>query len=137
MTPENTETALLAHDRHLQHRVANMPAEDRPVRPSLPDPKWRFFWRIGERPNEGETEFADLNAPPVVPRAFAGEWEATMDGWGSLLFAACTTVAEMLAIGELLSRPTTPRHPPSVFWVIMRGITHTRARAHTLGPAGV
>ena len=46
-------------------------------------------------------EFADLNAPPVVPRAFSGEWEATMDGWGSLLLTACTTVAEMLAIGKL------------------------------------
>ena len=65
------------------------------------DPKWRFFWRIGERPDESETEFADLNAPPVVPSGFAGEWEETMNGWGSLLFNACTTVAEMLAIGNL------------------------------------
>ena len=38
VTPENTETALLAHDRHLQQLVANMPAEARPVQPSLPDP---------------------------------------------------------------------------------------------------
>ena len=105
VTPENTETALLAHDEELQDLVSRMPAEDRPVTPTLPDPKWRFFWRIGERPDESETEFADLNAPPVVPSAFAGEWEATMNGWGSLLFNACTTVAEMLAIGNLLQLP--------------------------------
>ena len=100
VTPENTETALLAHDQAMQDQVSRMPDDDQPVRPSLPDPKWRFFWRIGERPDESETEFADLNAPPVVPRAFAGEWESTMDSWGSLLLTACTTVAEMLAIGK-------------------------------------
>ena len=101
VTPENTETALLAHDQAIQEQVSRMPDDDQPVWPSLPDPKWRFFWRIGERPDESETEFADLNAPPVVPRAFAGEWESTMDSWGSLLLTACTTVAEMLAIGKL------------------------------------
>jgi hypothetical protein len=30
-----------------------------------PDPKWRFFWRIGEQPPT--TQFPRLNADPVVP----------------------------------------------------------------------
>lgn len=99
VTPDNTETAILAHDTSLQELVAQMPPEDRPLQPTSADPKWRFFWRVGERPDEAETEFADLNASPVVPRAFEGEWEETMDGWGSRVLTACTTVAEMLAIG--------------------------------------
>lgn len=103
VTPENTETALLSHNKELQDLVSKMPAEDRPVQPSLPDPKWRFFWRIGERPDESQTEYADLNAPPVVPRAFGGEWESTMTGWGSKVLNACTTVAEMLAIGSVFA----------------------------------
>ena len=36
--------------------------------PAGPDPKWRFFWRIGDRPKEGG--FEDLNAKPVYPAAF-------------------------------------------------------------------
>jgi hypothetical protein len=30
------------------------------------DPKWRFFWRVGERPSDGQ--YAELNAEPVVPQ---------------------------------------------------------------------
>ena len=39
--------------------------------PPEKDPKWRFFFQLGERPTE--TEFPVLNAPPVVPAAFP-EW---------------------------------------------------------------
>lgn len=34
--------------------------------PQGPDPKWRFFWRIGERAKS--TEFEELNAAPVIPK---------------------------------------------------------------------
>ncbi len=36
------------------------------------DPKWRFFWRVGERPTECATEYAELNAAPVLPVRFLG-----------------------------------------------------------------
>jgi hypothetical protein len=60
-----------------------------------------------------------------LQKAFAGtgEWEETMDGWGSKVFEACTTVAEMLAIGKrLLELPHDPssslRHHVSLYsWV--------------------
>lgn len=64
--------------------------------PPLPDAKWRFFWRVGPRPNH--TEFQELNAPQVVPPDFPN-WAETMDGWGEALVATATTVAEMAAIG--------------------------------------
>lgn len=61
------------------------------------DPKWRFFWRCGNRPPQ--TDFPELNAAQVVPAAFASEWAPTMDAWGHKLLSAVHTVARMLAIG--------------------------------------
>jgi hypothetical protein len=37
-----------------------------PQMPQGADPKWRFFWRIGERPKD--TKFKELNAEPVIPK---------------------------------------------------------------------
>lgn len=61
------------------------------------DPKWRFFWRSGERPTD--TDFPELNAAQVIPTAFESEWAATMDGWGNKLVNSLFTVADMLALG--------------------------------------
>lgn len=66
------------------------------------DPKWRFFWRCGERPVT--TDFPELNAPQVIPAAFEAEWERTMDGWGYKLLNALYSTAEMLALGLDLPR---------------------------------
>lgn len=71
------------------------PLSDLIVRPR--DPKWRFFWRCGDRPVK--TDFPELNAPQVIPAAFQSEWASTMDAWGSSLLSTLFTIAEMLAIG--------------------------------------
>jgi hypothetical protein len=42
-----------------------LPEDSKPHIPNGPDPKWRYFWRIGNRPNS--TEFPELNAEPVIP----------------------------------------------------------------------
>ena len=42
------------------------------------DPKWRFFWRIGERPKV--TKYATLAAEPVVPKNFP-EWTPVSCVW--------------------------------------------------------
>ena len=39
--------------------------EHRATVPPGADPKWRFFWRLGPRPER--TQFAELNAEPVIP----------------------------------------------------------------------
>ncbi|EGG15177.1 hypothetical protein DFA_10003 [Cavenderia fasciculata] len=67
------------------------------------DPKWRFFWRIGERP--AETEFPELNCPPVIPEKFP-HWKNVMDTWGSKMLSSIETVAEMVATGYGLPRDT-------------------------------
>ena len=55
-------------------RMKAFKATDAPVSlcPPEKDAKARFFWRLGERPEE--TEFKELNAPPVLPAGFP-EWE--------------------------------------------------------------
>ena len=99
VTPDMKETAICATDPECHAAIDALAAEDRPLLPTGPDPKWRFFWRIGERPAAADTQFAELNAPPVVPAGFRGEWEATMDSWGNKLLDAVSAVAEMIAVG--------------------------------------
>ena len=36
------------------------------------DPKWRYFWRIGNTPSN--TQFKQLNADAVIPSNFKDEW---------------------------------------------------------------
>eukprot|EP01092_Planopodium_desertum_P008784 TRINITY_DN3752_c0_g1_i2.p1 TRINITY_DN3752_c0_g1~~TRINITY_DN3752_c0_g1_i2.p1 ORF type:complete len:410 (+),score=15.36 TRINITY_DN3752_c0_g1_i2:732-1961(+) len=77
--------------------------ENAPHVPKGADAKWRFFWRIGERPKE--TKFTELNAPPVIPKAFP-TWKETMDQWGTLMLQALGTVSQMLALGLSLPEDT-------------------------------
>ena len=60
-TPENVEMAR-EHTKMLSE--LDLPTEDMPGSPSEPvfDAKWRFMWKIGERP-----EGADDDFPQVVP----------------------------------------------------------------------
>eukprot|EP01112_Ceratiomyxa_fruticulosa_P016129 TRINITY_DN483_c0_g3_i1.p1 TRINITY_DN483_c0_g3~~TRINITY_DN483_c0_g3_i1.p1 ORF type:complete len:401 (-),score=79.49 TRINITY_DN483_c0_g3_i1:103-1146(-) len=97
-TPENTEVPR-DHHEVLQKLVGENQAHS----PMGPDKKWRFFWRIGERPSS--TTFPELNAPPVIPKSFP-EWSSTMDRWGNLMLSAVRTVSEMIAVGFKLP-PTT------------------------------
>eukprot|EP00933_Yihiella_yeosuensis_P015786 TRINITY_DN13654_c0_g3_i1.p1 TRINITY_DN13654_c0_g3~~TRINITY_DN13654_c0_g3_i1.p1 ORF type:complete len:352 (+),score=56.77 TRINITY_DN13654_c0_g3_i1:177-1232(+) len=83
-----------------------MPKQHRPLRPKVADPKWRFFWRVGSRPAESDTKFPELNAPPVIPKAFKSEWAGTCDEWGTKTLDALQAVAEMLALGFDLERST-------------------------------
>jgi len=93
VTPDGTERA-----RDHCDKVKDLPDTDKPVSECPPgvDPKWRFFWRMGELPKA--TRFAQLNAPPVVPKAFP-EWASVMNGWGGKMLATVHTVAEMAALG--------------------------------------
>jgi len=95
-TPSMVEIPLCKADTSCQERIAKMPKKDRPLPITGPDPKWRFFWRIGQRPTSGG--FEDLNAAPVMPAAFP-QWKGTMDMWGGRMLAAVTTCAEMTAVG--------------------------------------
>jgi len=96
VTPEFTEVPRCASEPDCLERIKKMPEEDRAHPPQGPDPKERFFWRMGELP--ADTEFPALNAPAVIPRGFP-EWEDVMNTWGNKMLTAVSTVAEMLALG--------------------------------------
>lgn len=52
--PENQEIA-----RNHERRMANYTAENKPISPPEPvyDAKWRFMWKIGERPADSSDNF--------------------------------------------------------------------------------
>jgi len=99
-TPEDTEVPRDHLDKISEvskdpHNAAHVPKGA--------DPKWRYFWRIGERPQS--TSFPELNAPPVIPEDFP-DWSAVMDKWGSLMLKSIQTASEMIAIGLELDSKT-------------------------------
>jgi len=90
-TPEFTEVPR----DHLD-KIHSLDPNNQAHVPKGADPKWRYFWRIGSRPES--TKFPELNAAPVIPEGFP-EWSEIMDKWGTLMMLSIHTVAEMLAIG--------------------------------------
>ena len=72
----------------------------KPISPEDPvfDAKWRFMWKIGERPADSGDNF-----PQVIPEDFP-EWEDKMNNWGFKLHDAVCTVAEMAALGMGLKK---------------------------------
>lgn len=90
-TPEGTEVP-----RDHKNVIQSYSKDNSAHLPTGADPKWRYFWRIGERPKD--TKFPELNAPPVIPTNFP-DWTTVMDKWGNLMMQAVKTVCEMLAVG--------------------------------------
>lgn len=96
VTPEGVEVPRSLVDEKLQEKIRMMPKEFQPSIPRGPDPKWRYMWRVGPRPEN--TRFKELNSEPVIPEGFP-EWKETMDSWGSKMISAVEVAAEMAAIG--------------------------------------
>lgn len=69
--------------------------ENLPMSPLIPvqDQKWRYYWKIGDRPEGSSDDFAQ-----VTPANY-GDWPERMDTWGQKLHSAAFTVAEMAAVG--------------------------------------
>jgi isopenicillin N synthase-like dioxygenase len=89
---ENVQFYNSLEPKHRPASAADVAARKR-------DPKWRFFWRIGDRPAAHETKFPQLNAPQVVPAAFKDEWADVLDTFGGKLQASAESVSQMLALG--------------------------------------
>lgn len=97
-TPEFTEVP-----RNHEDKINNLDSSNSAHIPKGADPKWRYFWRIGHRPEN--TKFPELNAPPVIPNNFP-DWSQLMDKWGQLMLQSVHTVAEMTAVGLELPENT-------------------------------
>lgn len=93
----------------------------RAVIPSGPDPKWRFFWRVGGRDSES-SKFRELHADPVIPRALSDVWTDVMDDWGSRMLGVAEVLSSLLEQGLGLD-------PGSLCKLMVNG-------PHLLGPTG-
>lgn len=105
-TPEGIERPRALRDANILKEAEKLAPEHRPQPPTAADVKWRFFWRVGERPLE--TQYSELNAAPVTPVGFP-EWAAVMDEWGGRMLETVATVAEMLARGFAMAPDTFTR----------------------------
>lgn len=94
VTPEKTELPK----KHCSD-TSTLSELNRPVTlcPPEKDVKWRFFWRIGKRPEN--TNFENLNADPVVPEAFKERWSLVMDKWGNDLLQSVLDITEAISYG--------------------------------------
>jgi isopenicillin N synthase-like dioxygenase len=90
-TPEFVEIP-----RDHSQTISNLKPENAAHVPKGADPKWRYFWRVGEIPKN--SKFPGLNYPPLIPDNFP-EWGEVMNNWAKLMLESIQTVAEMLAIG--------------------------------------
>jgi len=101
-TLENTEKPKCAVDEPCLGVIARLEPDQRPLDISAhqPDPKCRFFWRMGDMPPY-ETQFPALNASNVVPQAesLKGRWPPIMEKWGSAMKFAVEGLAQMTAVG--------------------------------------
>ena len=114
-TPENIEKA---RDHAEKMNALAFTPDNMPVSPIVPvyDAKWRFMWKIGERPKGADDDF-----PQVHPTGFP-EWETKMNTWGYKMFNSIDVIAEMAAIGMGVKRDTFTKR--------MQG------GAHLLAPTG-
>ena len=97
VTPEGMERA-----RCHKELVDSLPEEDKPLseQPPVKDAKWRFFWKIGERPPECKDEI-----PQTYPEDFP-QWETEMNKWGFQMLDCTFVASEMAAIGMGLDKDT-------------------------------
>lgn len=102
VTLDNTEKPKCAVDEPCLDVIKRLAPDQRPLDISghAPDPKCRFFWRMGDPPPY-ETQFPGLNADNIVPEAdhIRDRWAPTMNSWGAAMKDAVSKLAEMTALG--------------------------------------
>jgi isopenicillin N synthase-like dioxygenase len=102
-TPANVELPRCARDDSCLGLVDALADEDKPLDFTGKDPKWRFFWRIGQIPKS--TNYPQLNADPVIPASIP-DWAAKMNHWGECMHTAIKNVCQVSALGLGLPRDT-------------------------------
>ncbi|KAH9065824.1 Clavaminate synthase-like protein [Lactarius vividus] len=115
VTLENTEKPKCAVDEPCLRVISRLEPDQRPldITAHQPDPKCRFFWRMGAMPPY-ETQFPALNASNVVPQAesLKDRWAPIMEKWGSAMKSAHPAglsvegLAQMTAVGLGLPQET-------------------------------
>ncbi|KAK0246270.1 hypothetical protein EDD85DRAFT_803664 [Armillaria nabsnona] len=101
-TLELTEKPKCAADTSCLRVIERLEPSERPLDISAhdPDPKCRFFWKMGDLPPY-QTQFPSLNASNVVPQAehIKERWAPVMEKWGTSMKHAVENLADMASIG--------------------------------------
>jgi isopenicillin N synthase-like dioxygenase len=86
VTLENTEKPKCAVDEPCLDVIQRLAPSERPldITAHSPDPKCRFFWRMG-KDAPYQTQFPALNADNIVPEAshIKERWAPAMNQWGT------------------------------------------------------
>ena len=117
-----------------QERMASYSIGNEAHKPTGPDVKWRYFWRLRCQDSSRESP------EQVFPAGFP-DWPNVMDEWGHSLLQTAETVSELLAVAYNLPEDTfTGRMvngdhllaPTGMPWTTGRGCQGTRGqRPHT------
>jgi isopenicillin N synthase-like dioxygenase len=97
VTPEGKEVAKCVKSQHCKETIENQTTENKAQLPLGPDPKWRYFWRVGEALKD--TEWSKLNSENVIPENFKDSWEKTMNTWGEKMLSLIKKVTTLIEIG--------------------------------------
>jgi len=100
-TPERKEKA---RDRCSEIAAQSFDANHKPVTvcPPEADLKWRYFWRVGEQPDD--SKYTDLNIKNVVPQNFDSRWEKVCNKFGGAILNTSLTIAQGVALAYGLDK---------------------------------
>lgn len=121
VTPEKKEVAKCAKSESCKEMIEKQNPENKAQLPVEADPKWRYFWRIGDRLEQ--TEYNKLNRENVVPENFKDTWPKTMDKWGEKMLKVVKKVTKLIEIGLELN--------DGVFTELLEGGSHLLAPTGT------
>lgn len=97
VTPEGVEMSRCSQDPSCIEMIEKQDIKNRAQISLVPDPKWRYFWRIGS--SNKNSEFEKLNSENVVPQKFEDTWEKTMNNWGEKMLTVIKKVTRLIEKG--------------------------------------
>lgn len=97
VTPEGKEVAKCAKSENCKEIIESQSQHNKAQVPNGPDPKWRYFWRVGDVLQN--TEWSKLNGENVIPEKFKDKWEKTMNTWGEKMLTVIKKVTRLIELG--------------------------------------
>lgn len=97
VTPEGVELSRCSQDPNC---IKNIEKQDQPNKAKIsfePDPKWRYFWRIGTVGQN--SKFTRLNSENVIPNRFVDVWPTIMNNWGEKMLTVIKKVTKIIERG--------------------------------------
>jgi isopenicillin N synthase-like dioxygenase len=97
VTPEKKELSRCSQDPNCIKHIETQEQQNRAQISLVPDPKWRYFWRIGSI--DKRSNFEKLNSDNVIPSEFSGTWPKVMNNWGEKMLTVIKKVTKIVERG--------------------------------------